>query len=473
MHSLQLASGVGRRALLELRRGIGIEALILKQQGFCGVQARTLDIFQLLLVLRNPFSMDCMPCLRKRKKDPDYVDSSKGDPDSELTTQDRSSHHSISIPNSPSPGFQQGKTGGMVKFTIAELNKITGNFSESHLIGQGGFGKVYRGKLKDGTVLAIKRAKKDAFEKRVSKEFQTEVEVLAQVEHLNLVKLISFVEEKNERLLVTEYVTNGNLRQHLDGVPYGIILDMSTRLNIAIDVAQALTYLHYYTDRPIIHRDVKSSNILLTDSFRAKVVDFGFSRAGPSGEGATHVSTQVKGTAGYLDPEYLTTYQLNVKSDVYSFGILLVELFTGRRPIELSRPSDERVTVRWAFKQYLEGRLRVIIDPKLQLTAAVLLILERVFELAFSCSAPTKVDRPNMKEAKEKLWNIRKEYQLSLDRQQEGFEAESEYGDSYDNGSHTPRGGRHSHASRHSGDSESVKARTSRRSEDNHRSYLT
>lgn len=220
MHSLQLASGVGRRALLELRRGIGIEALILKQQGFCGVQARTLDIFQLLLVLRNPFSMDCMPCLRKRKKDPDYVDSSKGDPDSELTTQDRSSHHSISIPNSPSPGFQQGKTGGMVKFTIAELNKITGNFSESHLIGQGGFGKVYRGKLKDGTVLAIKRAKKDAFEKRVSKEFQTEVEVLAQVEHLNLVKLISFVEEKNERLLVTEYVTNGNLRQHLDGTAW-------------------------------------------------------------------------------------------------------------------------------------------------------------------------------------------------------------------------------------------------------------
>jgi len=114
-------------------------------------------------------------------------------------------------------------------------------------------------------------------------------------------------------------------------------------------------------DRPIIHRDVKSSNILITDTFRAKVADFGFSRAGPSGDaGATHVSTQVKGTAGYLDPEYLTTYQLNVKSDVYSFGILLVELFTGRRPIELGRTSNERVTVRWVSSL---SRIRLLDCP--------------------------------------------------------------------------------------------------------------
>jgi serine/threonine protein kinase len=187
----------------------------------------------------------------------------------------------------------------------------------------------------------------EVFETRVSTEFENEVNMLSQVEHLNLVKLIGYLEEGDERILVTEYVTNGNLRRHLDGPPDGVILDMSTRLDIAIDIAHALTYLHYYTDRPIIHRDVKSSNILLTESNRAKVADFGFSRAGPSELGSTHVSTQVKGTAGYLDPEYLTTYQLNVKSDVYSFGILLIELFTGRRPIEINRPSDERVTVRW------------------------------------------------------------------------------------------------------------------------------
>ncbi|KAG0556192.1 hypothetical protein M758_11G032300 [Ceratodon purpureus] len=419
--------------------------------------------------------MDCLPCFRRKHHDDNKFGNNKVVNHSGVTSsQERpttgSAYNQANIPFSPNHGFQPGKPGGALKFTMAELNKITGNFSESHKIGQGGFGTVYQGKLRDGTTVAIKRAKKDAFETRVSKEFQTEVDMLTQVEHLNLVRLMGFLEEKNERILVTEYVTNGNLRQHLDGHPYGVILDMSKRLNIAIDVAQALTYLHYYTDRPIIHRDVKSSNILITDTFRAKVADFGFSRAGPSGDaGATHVSTQVKGTAGYLDPEYLTTYQLNVKSDVYSFGILLVELFTGRRPIELRRPSDERVTVRWAFKQFVEGRLKNIIDPTIQLTAADLTILDRIFELAFSCSAPTKVDRPNMSEAKENLWNIRKDYQFKLDRQQESLEAEnSEHGDSFDGGYNrhgrplpSPRG------SRYSGDSESVKARTNRRSEDN------
>uniref|UniRef100_A0A7I4A9G8 Protein kinase domain-containing protein n=2 Tax=Physcomitrium patens TaxID=3218 RepID=A0A7I4A9G8_PHYPA len=298
-------------------------------------------------------------------------------PHCELTTQDRSSHHSISRPKSPSPGFEQGRTGGMVDF----------------------------------------------------EEFESVVEVYTQLEHMNLVKLISYVDVKNERLLVIEYVPNGNLRQHLDGIPNGIILDMSTRLNIAIDVAEALTCLHYFSDRPIIHRDVKPSNILLSDSFRAKVAISDLSRFGPSQEGAT-IIMQIMGTIGYLDPEYIVTWELNVKIDVYSFGILLLELFTGRRPFGLRHSTDELPLERWAFKYYSEGWLRVIIDPKLQLTAAALLILERVFELAFSCSAPTKVDRPNMREAKEMLCCIREEYQLSVDRQQEGLEAESEYGNS-------------------------------------------
>ncbi|XP_024360158.1 calmodulin-binding receptor-like cytoplasmic kinase 3 isoform X1 [Physcomitrium patens] len=401
--------------------------------------------------------MDCMACLRRRHKDsPNGCKPTKVMHDADVTSQ-----HPTNVPFSPN-GFQPGKP--TVNFTMAELNRITGNFSDSHKIGEGYFGAVYQGRLRDGTTLAIKRAKKDAFEAR-DREFQTEVDILAQVEHLNLVRLIASLEDQNERLLVTEFVPNGNLRNHLDGTGqgHGVILDMSTRLNIAIDVAQALAYLHYYTDKPIIHRDVKSSNILITDTFRAKVADFGFSRAGPSGEeGATHVSTQVKGTAGYLDPEYLTTYQLNVKSDVYSFGILLVELFTGRRPIELTRPSDERVTVRWAFKQYLEGRLRVIVDPNLQVTQADFSILECIFDLAFDCSAPTKHDRPNMREVKEKLWDIRRKYQLIKDRQQEGSEAGPEYGDYYENGSHTPRESRRPHGN----------SRTNRRSEEYHRSHL-
>ncbi|XP_073385419.1 calmodulin-binding receptor-like cytoplasmic kinase 2 [Physcomitrium patens] len=299
---------------------------------------------------------------------------------------------------------------GAETFTMAELYRVTENFSPQNKIGQGGFGMVYKGRLRDGRMVAIKRGKKDAYEARLSVEFRTEVEMLSQVDHLNLVKLIGYTEEDDERILVVDYVANGNLGEHLDGT-YSKVLDMRTRLDIAIDVAHALTYLHLYADRPIIHRDIKSSNILLTSTCRAKVADFGFSRVGPSVDaGATHVSTQVKGTVGYLDPEYLNTFQLNAKSDVYSFGILLLEIFTGRRPIELKRPSDERVTALWAFRKFVLGKLSDIIDPKLEKTPAVLSVIERLAELAFACSASSKVDRPSMKKAAEVLWEVRKDY---------------------------------------------------------------
>ncbi|KAL3683769.1 hypothetical protein R1sor_001791 [Riccia sorocarpa] len=366
------------------------------------------------------------PCWRPKKKDEVsqvfVSDSSKG----LSISSNHETSRTLSRMNSNSTYYStpgnlghSGQGNGALTFTMAELMKVTGNFSPSHKIGQGGFGTVYKGRLKDGTVVAVKRAKKDAFETRLSVEFQNELDMLSQVDHLNLVKLIGYLEEEHERILVVEYVPNGNLREHLDlfgdqaGV-HGTVLDMATRLDIAIDVAHALTYLHLYADRPIIHRDVKSSNILLTDTFRAKVADFGFSRTGPTDQGATHVSTQVKGTAGYLDPEYLTTYQLNQKSDVYSFGILVIEIFTGRRPIELKRPGDERVTVRWAFKKFVEGKVMDILDPKIEQTQAIHAIMERLAELAFACSAPTKNDRPSMKKAQEALWNIRKEYQAQL-----------------------------------------------------------
>jgi serine/threonine protein kinase len=243
---------------------------------------------------------------------------------------------------------------------------------------------------------------------------------------LNLVKLIGHLEADNERILVTEFVPNGNLRQHLDG-DLGVTLDMSKRLDIAIDVAHALAYLHFYADNPIIHRDVKSSNILLSETFRAKVADFGFSRMGPAGDAsASCVLTQLKGTAGYLDPEYLKTNMLNVKSDVYSFGILLIELFSGRRPLELNRPSDERITLLWAFRCLTAGNLTAVLDPNIEKTPAVMGILERLFELAFSCSAPTRNDRPNMKKAQAALWNIRKAYQAKIDHQREKLEDEKD-----------------------------------------------
>lgn len=304
----------------------------------------------------------------------------------------------------------RSKEPGSVKFTIEEINKATNNFSPSFKIGQGGFGIVYKGQLEDGTLVAVKRAKKIVYDNHLGIEFETEVQTLAQVEHLNLVKFYGFLEHKDERLLVVEYVPNGTLREHLDGIN-GNVLDFASRLDIATDVAHAVTYIHTYTDHPIIHRDIKSSNILLTENLRAKVADFGFARLGADGEsGATHVSTLVKGTAGYLDPEYMKTNQLTDKSDVYSFGVLLVELVTGRRPIEPKRDIRERVTVKWAMKKYDRGDAILIMDPTLARSPANIFAMEKILELASLCLGTTRQVRPPMRKCAERLWSVRKDY---------------------------------------------------------------
>lgn len=358
------------------------------------------------------FLLSCMvicPCFRVKKKETkrtglappmDSISSFEVSSTSELAT---ASPHRFSL----SP--QQSNVGAIM-FSIAQISKATRNFSPSLKIGQGGFGTVYKGQLDNGQVVAIKRARKDAVEGRLTAEFRNEVGMLARIEHLNLVKLIGVCEQDKEHILVTEYVTNGTLREHLDG-QRGTFLDLSTRLDIAIDVAHALTYLHLYADQPIIHRDVKSSNILLAENFRAKVADFGFSRIGPSEANETHISTQVKGTAGYLDPDYLKTYQLTQKSDVYSFGILLVEILTGRRPIEFKKDIEERITIRWAFTKFNQGRATEILDVHLVRVPGIDMVAEKLFELAFQCSAPLKSDRPTMKQAGEQLWAVRKSYQ--------------------------------------------------------------
>nr|ACN25202.1 unknown [Zea mays] len=270
---------------------------------------------------------------------------------------------------------------------------------------------VYRAVLPDGNVVAVKRAKKDQFA-GPRDEFSNEVDLLAKIDHRNLVRLLGFTDKGNERIIITEYVPNGTLREHLDG-QHGRVLDFNQRLEIAIDVAHALTYLHLYAEKTIIHRDVKSSNILLTDSYRAKVSDFGFARSGPSDTEKTHISTKVKGTAGYLDPEYLRTYQLTPKSDVFSFGILLVEILSARRPVELKRTPEERITIRWTFKKFNEGNTREILDPLLE-DHVDDEVLEKLLSLAFQCAAPTRDDRPTMKEVGEQLWEIRKEYGKSV-----------------------------------------------------------
>ncbi|XP_068637535.1 calmodulin-binding receptor-like cytoplasmic kinase 3 [Aristolochia californica] len=296
---------------------------------------------------------------------------------------------------------------GSIHLNMSQVLKATRNFSPLLKIGEGGFGTVYRAELQDGQVVAIKRAKKEHFD-AMRNEFSSEIDLLAKIEHLNLVKLLGYVDKGNERVIITEYVPNGTLREHLD-VMHGKILDFNQRLEIAIDVTHALTYLHLYAERPIIHRDVKSSNILLTENLRAKVADFGFARLGPMEADQTHISTKVKGTAGYLDPEYLKTYQLTQKSDVYSFGILLIEILSARRPVELKKTTEERVTVRWAFKKYNEGDLRDIMDPLIDEEIDTE-IFSKILSLAFECAAPTRADRPTMKEVGVQLWGIRHDY---------------------------------------------------------------
>ncbi|KAH7424269.1 hypothetical protein KP509_11G000200 [Ceratopteris richardii] len=338
-------------------------------------------------------------------------------PSSSVTLNESSISGSFSIGSksyATSPGKPVQKFQGGRPFSFAELSKATEKFSPACKIGQGGFGAVYKGKLSDGSIVAIKRAKKKSYDARLCNEFETEVRMLLAVDHLNLVKFIGYLEENEERILVVEYVPNGNLREHLDGV-HGVTLDLGMRLDICIDVAHALTYLHMYAGNPIIHRDVKPSNILLTEKFRAKVADFGFSRMGPLEIGETHVSTQVKGTAGYLDPEYLKKFQLTEKSDVYSFGILLLEIITGRKPIDEKREAKEKITIKWAFRKFLDGKVIEILDPRIEKSDATFMVADRVAELAFQCAAPSKQERPSMKKVTEVLWGIRRDYHTLLE----------------------------------------------------------
>lgn len=313
------------------------------------------------------------------------------------------------VPPSPSRFSMSPKLDrvGSVHLNMKEVMRATHNFSESLKIGEGGFGTVYKAKLPDGQVVAIKRAKKEYFE-AIRTEFRSEVELLAKIDHRNLVKLLGYVDRGSERLIITEYVPNGTLREHLDGAR-GKILDFNQRLEISIDVAHALTYLHLYAEKQIIHRDVKSSNILLTESMRPKVADFGFAKLGEMDSDKTHVSTKVKGTVGYLDPEYMKTNQLTAKSDVYSFGVLLLEILTGRRPVELKKPPNERVTLRWAFKKYSEENVSELMDPQMN-EVVDKVILMKMFGLAIQCAAPIRSDRPDMKTVGEQLWSIRMDY---------------------------------------------------------------
>ncbi|XP_054819214.1 probable LRR receptor-like serine/threonine-protein kinase At1g06840 isoform X2 [Prosopis cineraria] len=292
------------------------------------------------------------------------------------------------------------KIDGVRSFTYEEMALATNNFSDSAQAGQGGYGKVYKGILSDGTVVAIKRAQVGSLQGE--REFLTEIELLSRLHHRNLVTLVGYCDEGGEQMLVYEFMPNGTLRDHLSANSKEP-LSFDMRLRIALGSAKGILYLHTEADPPIFHRDVKASNILLDSRLNAKVADFGLSRLAPvpDTEGIVpgHVSTVVKGTPGYLDPEYFLTHKLTDKSDVYSFGVVLLELLTGKPPISHGKNLVREVTV-----AYQSGEVFSVIDRRVGSYPSEQ--LEKFLKLALKCSQDEPDARPKMAEVVRELENM-------------------------------------------------------------------
>ncbi|KAH7286985.1 hypothetical protein KP509_32G031700 [Ceratopteris richardii] len=287
-------------------------------------------------------------------------------------------------------------------FTLDELEQATNNFSSDNILGEGGFGQVFKGILKDGTAVAIKRFGGRGHGDR---EFVVEVEMLSRLHHRNLVKLVGYYVSRDspQHLLCYELIPNGSLEAWLHG-PQGSSqpLDWNTRLKIALDAARGLAYLHEDSQPCVIHRDFKASNILLESDFNAKVADFGLAKLAPEGQ-VNYVATQVMGTFGYVAPEYAMTGHLLVKSDVYSYGVVLLELLSGRKPVDMSRPSGQENLVTWA-RPILRDRERIweLVDPRLLDNYPKEDFLQ-VASIAAACVAPETNQRPDMGEVVQSL----------------------------------------------------------------------
>ncbi|XP_034926704.1 leucine-rich repeat receptor protein kinase HPCA1 isoform X2 [Populus alba] len=277
-------------------------------------------------------------------------------------------------------------------FSFDEITKSTNNFSEANHIGSGGYGMVYRGMLPTGQLIAIKRCRQGSVQG--GHEFNAEIEVLSRVHHKNVVNLLGFCFERGEQMLIYEFVRNGSLRDSLSGSS-GIWLDWRRRLKVALGAARGLAYLHELVNPRIIHRDVKSANILLDECLNAKVADFGLSKPMDNSE-LILASTQVKGTMGYIDPEYQKTLLLTEKSDVYGFGVVLLELVSGRKPLERGKYLVAEVSSSLDRKKDLYN-LHELLDPSIRLDTMPK-GLDKMVDLAMKCVQEKGRDRPTMGE---------------------------------------------------------------------------
>lgn len=277
-------------------------------------------------------------------------------------------------------------------FTLRDLEIATDYFAKENMLGEGGYGIVYKGQLPNGLMVAVKNLFNNLGQ--AEKEFRVEVEAIGRVRHKNLVRLLGYCIEGTHRILVYEYVDNGNLEQWLHGpLKQQQTLTWEARMKILFGTAKALAYLHEALEPKVVHRDVKSSNILIDHEFNAKVSDFGLAKL--LGSEKSHVTTRVMGTFGYVAPEYANTGLLNERSDVYSFGVLLIEAITGRDPVDYSRPIGEVNIVDWLKMMVASKRSEDVLDRNLEVKPSTR-ALKKALLVALRCVDPNAEKRPKM-----------------------------------------------------------------------------
>ncbi|KAL7124918.1 hypothetical protein ABFS83_14G080700 [Erythranthe nasuta] len=304
-----------------------------------------------------------------------------------------SSSHPIVTAPSPLSGLPEfSHLGWGHWFTLRDLEQATNKFSKENVLGEGGYGVVYRGQLINGTHVAVKKLLNNLGQ--AEKEFRVEVEAIGHVRHKNLVRLLGYCIEGTHRMLVYEYVNNGNLEQWLHGaMRHHGYLTWEARTKVLLGTAKALAYLHEAIEPKVVHRDIKSSNILIDEEFNARVSDFGLAKL--LGAGKSHITTRVMGTFGYVAPEYANTGLLNEKSDVYSFGVLLLEAITGRDPVDYGRPAPEVNLVDWLKMMVGNRRSEEVVDPNIE-TRPSTRALKRALLTALRCVDPDSDKRPRM-----------------------------------------------------------------------------